>query len=327
MCRKVNARHNERMRGRLERVSPRCRAALAAVVLLVLAGCRAPGADVAPPRTRLVLLGTGTPNAEPERSGPSVAVVVDSTAYVVDAGPGVVRRAAAARGRGIEALAARNLKRLFLTHLHSDHTAGYPDLILTPWVLGRNEPLEVYGPPGTRAMTEHIVAAYEEDIRLRIEGPEPANERGWRVNVHEIEPGVIYEDELVRVIAFPVSHGSWRDAFGFRFEGPDRVIVISGDTAPTDEVVEQCEGCDILLHEVYSDAGFRRRSPAWQRYHAAFHTSASELGALAQRARPGILVLYHQLLWGSTPGQLLEEIGRVYDGPVRFGNDLDVFPK
>ncbi len=280
-------------------------------------------------RTRLVLLGTGTPNAEPDRSGPAVAIVVDDVPYVVDAGPGVVRRAAAAHQRGIEGLSVPRLKRLFITHLHSDHTAGYPDFILTPWVLERNEPLEVYGPPGTRAMTEHILAAYGEDIRIRIDGLERANTEGCRVNIHEIEPGtvpgVIYADSLVSVTAFPVEHGSWAHAYGFRFETPDRVIVISGDTVPTESVVEQCQGCDILVHEVYSQAGFERRPPQWQRYHSNSHTSSVELARIAARARPKLLVLYHQLLWGSTPEELLAEIRGIYDGKVVFGNDLDVF--
>lgn len=280
-------------------------------------------------RTQLVLLGTGTPHADPERSGPAVAVVVDDIPYVVDTGPGVVRRAAAAERNGVEGLAVARLKRLFITHLHSDHTAGYPDFIFTPWVLGRDEPLEVYGPPGLKSMTEHILKAYEEDIHVRLEGLEPANSSGYRVNVHEIEPGglptVIYSDSLIRVTAFPVKHGAWAHAYGYRFDTPDRVIVISGDTVPVESIVEQCRGCDILVHEVYSQAGFERRPPVWQRYHSSSHTSSVELAGIAARARPKLLVLYHQLLWGSTPEELLAEIGRIYDGKVVFGNDLDVF--
>ena len=120
--------------------------------------------------TQIVLLGTGNPNADPLRSGPAVAIVVNGTPYLIDSGPGVVRRAAAAHQAGIPGLEVSNLKRLFVTHLHSDHTLGYPDLILTPWVLGRDEPLEVYGPKGIAAMTNHILKAYDEDIRLRIDG-------------------------------------------------------------------------------------------------------------------------------------------------------------
>jgi ribonuclease BN (tRNA processing enzyme) len=277
-------------------------------------------------RTRLVLLGTGTPNAEPDRSGSAVAVIVDDVPYVVDAGPGVVRQASEAAGMGIEALRASRLRHLFLTHLHSDHTTGLPDFIFTPWVLERPEPLEVYGPPGTRSMIDHLLQAYHQDIRVRIEGLEPANEQGYRVNVHEIETGPIYRDERVSVTAFPVKHGSWEYAFGFRFETADGVIVVSGDTVPTESLVTACDGCDILVHEVYSDAGFRGREPVWQEYHSRSHTSATELAGIARRARPGLLVLYHQLLWGSTPEELLAEVRQGYQGRVVYGKDLDVFP-
>lgn len=276
-------------------------------------------------RTRVVLLGTGTPNAEPERAGSSVAVVVDGTPYLVDLGPGVVRRANAAYQDGTEALAVAKLKTAFITHLHSDHTLGYADFIFTPWVLERAVPAEVYGPAGLAAMTEHLLAAYAADVRVRVEGLEHANREGYKVNVHEIEPGPIYEDGRVRVTAFPVQHGSWPQAFGYRFETPDRTIVISGDTRPSASVVENCGGCDLLIHEVYSQAGFERRTPDWQAYHSSSHTSAPELARLAAQARPGTLVLYHQLLWGSTPEELLAEIRQLYDGRVVYGKDLDAF--
>lgn len=283
----------------------------------------APGQDSA--RTRLVLLGTGTPNADPDRSGPALAVVVDGVPYLVDAGPGVVRRAAAARRAGIAGLAVDRLATVFLTHLHSDHTVGLPDLLLTPWVLGRDEPLRVYGPDGTREMAELVRKAWERDIRIRLDGLEPANDRGYRVEAHDVGPGVVYRDERITVTAFQVPHGSWREAFGYRFETPDRIIVVSGDTRPSEEIVRQCSGCDILVHEVYSQAGFEGRSPEWQRYHASFHTSGPELGRIAARARPKLLVLTHQLLWGATPEELLNEVRRGFEGRVVFGRDLDVF--
>ncbi len=274
--------------------------------------------------TRVVLLGTGTPNADPARSGPALAVVVNDHAYLVDFGPGVVRRAAAAAERGIDALAPERIAVAFLTHLHSDHTAGYPDLILTPWVLGRSAPLRVYGPPGLQAMTGHILAAYEADIRERIEGLEPANPIGWQVEAHEIEAGFVYQDDNVRVEALPASHGSW-PAFSFRFTTADRTVVISGDTAPHDQMLRYYVGCDLLVHEVYSTAGFARRPANWQRYHSAVHTSTHDLARVATAVRPGLLVLYHQLFWGETPVNLLTEIAQIYDGPVVSANDLDVF--
>ena len=184
-------------------------------------------------KSRIVLLGTGNPNADPERSGPSVAIVVGEMSYIVDFGPGVVRRASAAYQAGIKAL-----------------TAGYPDLILTPWVLGRDEPLEVYGPRGIKEMTEHILAAYQEDINERINGLQPSNDIGYKVNTHEIEPGVVYQDQDVTLEAFRVNHGSLQ-AFGYKFHTPDRMITISGDTAPFESCVEKYYGSDVLIHEVY----------------------------------------------------------------------------
>lgn len=303
------------------------------VVLAHTLSCRAPGpgrsADHIPEstgdRTRVVLLGTGTPNAEPDRSGPAIAIVVGEQAYLVDCGPGVVRRAAAAAQNGIQALAFPRLTRLFITHLHSDHTAGYADLILTPWVLERKDPLLVFGPKGTQAMTDHLLAAYDADIHMRLDGLEPANGTGFRVRVVEIEPGIIYADENVTVEAFSVDHGNWDQSFGYRFNAPDRSIVVSGDTRPSDNLVRHARGCDVLIHEVYSHAGFQRKPHIWRRYHAAFHTSTLELGRIAERVQPGLLILTHQLFWGATESDLLREIGQVYDGAVVSGNDLDVY--
>ncbi len=275
-------------------------------------------------RTQIVFLGTGTPNADPERFGSCVAIVVDDKPYLVDFGPGVVRRAAAAHQQGVKGLAVENLNRAFLTHLHSDHTAGYPDLIFTPWVLGRNVPLEVYGPSGLSAMTTHILAAYEQDIHERLHGLEPANERGYQVITHEIQSGLVFEDDYVTVEAFPVKHGSWQ-AFGYRFSTPDRIIVLSGDTAPTPDLPHYYADCDVLIHEVYSVKGFAHKTPAWQRYHSSVHTSTHELAHLANEVQPELLLLYHQLLWGVTEDELVNELRSIYSGEVISAKDLDIF--
>jgi ribonuclease BN (tRNA processing enzyme) len=277
-----------------------------------------------PRASKVVLLGTGTPIPDPERSGPSVAVVVGEEPYLVDFGPGVVRRVAAAHAHGVAELEQANLCRAFLTHLHSDHSAGLADLILTPWVEGRVEPLELYGPPGTQAMTEHVLAAYREDIDERLAGLEPANDTGYHVNAHEIEPGVVYRDGNVLVESLSVRHGSW-PAFGFKFVAPDRTIVISGDTAPTESIVQAAQGCDVLIHEVYSVAGLRKQTQERQRYHCSVHTSSLELADIASRARPGLLVLYHQLLWGTSEQELMREVKTGYDGAVVSSRDLDKY--
>ena len=278
-------------------------------------------------QTQIVLLGTGTPNAEPDRSGPATAIVVADTAYLIDAGPGVVRQASRAMvANNLPALRASNLRIAFLTHLHSDHTIGYPDLILTPWVLGRRTPLEVYGPPGTRAMTEALLEAYREDIRVRIEGPEGLSAVGGTVEVTEVEVGVVHADDQVQVEAFAVPHGIWEYAFGYRFTSKDRTIVISGDTGPFDGLVEIARGADVLVHEAYATRGFNQQSAERQRYHGTFHTSATKLGELATAADVGMVILYHQLHFGGESAEeMVEEVRSTYDGNVVYGRDLDVF--
>lgn len=307
-------------------------AAMRLLILIFLASCALmPVADAQlhpSTTTQVVLLGTGTPNVDPERSGPAVAIVVNGIPYLVDFGPGVVRRAAAmspSYGGDMEALETENLKRAFLTHLHSDHSAGLSDLILSPWVMGRDEPLELYGPSGTADMADHVLQAYEADIRYRIDGLEQANDQGWRVNAHEIDDGVIYEDDNVTVEAFRIRHGGWTNAFAYKFTTPDRVIVISGDAAPDEKLEAMAKDADILIHEVYSVEGFQRRPESWQKYHAANHTSAHELGEIASKANPKLLVLYHILFWGSSEESVLNEVREKYSGEVVLGNDLDVF--
>jgi len=279
--------------------------------------------------TRLVILGSGNPNPSPSQSGCSVAIIVFNTPYIIDFGPGLIRRAAAlspSYGGKISGLEVKNIKRAFLTHLHSDHTAGFPDLILTPWVMGRDEPLEVYGPEGINKMTENILEAYEEDIRYRLYGSEPANNQGWRVNSHEfMNEGVIYRDENVKVEAFPVPHGSWPNSWGFRFTTPDKVIVVSGDTRPSEKILEYARDADILVHEVYSKKGFDTKNETWKAYHSENHTSTYELGEIAAKTNPGLIVLYHILYWGASDQELLDEIATVYKGKVAVGHDLDVY--
>src|SRR5262245_2778689 len=203
--------------------------------------------------TRVVMLGTGTPRPDPNRSGPATAIVVNDTPYLIDFRPGVIRRATAAYEKGVTALGygGVNIKIAFLTHLHSDHTVGYPDLIFTPWVMGRKAPLAVYGPKGIEAMTRHVLDAWQIDIAARTGGLNQHNRTGCTVLAHEIAPGVVYRDTNVTVTAFPAHHEEMVDSFSFRFDTPDRSVVISGDTSPTPELIEHSRGCDVLIHEAY----------------------------------------------------------------------------
>ena len=177
-------------------------------------------------------------------------------------------------------------------------------------------------------MTDHLLAAYSEDIAIRTDGLEHGNRTGYKVNVHEIKPGVVYKDGNVTVKAFAVHHGSWKEAYGYRFETPDKVIVLSGDCAPSDSVIENCNGCDILLHEVYSQFGFDMSKEDWRKYIMEFHTSTKELAALATKAKPKLLVLYHQMFFGGekdTEANLLEEMRQFYSGKVVSAHDLETY--
>jgi ribonuclease Z len=276
-------------------------------------------------RTQIVMLGTGTPIPDPDRMGPSVAVIVDSVPYLFDAGTGIVRRAVAAQRAGVRGLALPSLQRVFLTHLHSDHTLGLADLLFTPWIQGRSAPLEVYGPPGTQRLVDGIIDGNDEDIheRLASSGGPPAN--GWKANVHEIAEGVVYKDSRVTIRAFAVPHSAWKYAFGYRVETPDRTIVISGDTRQSPAIAAACHGCDVLIHEVYSDSGFATIPALRQKYHAQAHTSAKQLGAIATSARPKLLILTHVLFFGATEERLLAEVRSTFAGNVVLPHDLQVF--
>ncbi len=285
--------------------------------------------------TKVILIGTGTPNPDPFRSGPCVAISVDNEIYLVDFGVGLVRRVNEISNK-LKNIKVSNLKTAFLTHLHSDHTLGLPDLILTPWILGRKEPLKVYGPKGISNMTRNILSAYEIDINQRINGLEQANKTGCRVDVSEINPGIIYSDKLVSVEAFLVPHGDF-EAYAYKFITADKTIVISGDTSPSERLIEKAKGCDILVHEVYYTKGLKTRSSKWQKYHSSVHTSAEELGNIANKIKAKTLVLYHQLFMQENildedmaknnelyKNKILDEIKENYNGFVVYGNDLDV---
>ena len=281
---------------------------------------------VASPRTVVVMLGTGNPGPNPARSGPSVAIVADDRAYLVDCGPGVVRRMAAAfLDRGMQALRPNRPHRLFLTHLHSDHTLGCADLLLTPWVMGRKRPLEVWGPDGTERMFFHLTEAYREDIAIRTEGGAGANDSGHRARVTEIEPGIVYSDEIMTVRVLRVPHDRWKHAFAYRFDTLDRSIVISGDTGPSRELAALCDGCDVLVHEAVSPKWIALQPEHRRQYHRTAHTTTAQLAEIARLARPKLLVLYH-ISGKPVPAEaVLEEVRALYGGPVVLGQDLDVY--
>ena len=243
----------------------------------------------------------------------------------MDFGPGVIRRAAELSpnwGGDIDALIPAKLKHAFLTHIHSDHTMGLSDFLITPWIMGRNEKVELFGPKDLENMATNILKAYKTDIDYRIYGTQPANKLGYKFNFHELKNGVIFQNEDVKVESFRVDHGGLHESYGFRFTSADKVIVFSGDTGPSEILESYAKDADILVHEVYSYAGFLNKTPDWQKYHKGHHTSTLELGEIAKRIKPNKLVLSHILFWGSTPDEIYKEITSVYDGEVIVAEDL-----
>ena len=262
--------------------------------------------------TQVVILGTGTPVPDAERSGPGVAVVHDGTSYVFDAGGGMVQRAIqASEELGIEALYPTEIGHVFLTHLHSDHTLDYPELAATYW-WRRDDKLKAYGPTGLQAMTEAYYDLLAIDIDLRTRGVQPVeNPDFYQVDVTEIGPegGVVLEEGGVTVEAFPVDHGAIDPAFGYKVTTPDKTVVISGDTTYNETLIEKAKGVDVLIHEVISEEGWSKLPEAWRAYHASVHTRTGQLAEIARQTRPGVLVLTH-ILHYSAPDRERRARGR-----------------
>ena len=164
----------------------------------------------------------------------------------------------------------------------------------------------------------------------RTTGLEGANPTGYKVEAHDVQAGNIYQDGNVRVKTFLVKHGSWKEALGYRFDTGGKSIVISGDTAPAESVVEACAGCDALIHEVYSGRSQNPNKPSmsveqWMKYESEFHTSAPELGDIAVRAKAKMLILTHWgLLGNAKEDDMVREIRQKYNGPIVIARDLDV---
>jgi len=188
----------------------------------------------------------------------------------------------------------------------------------------------------TRAAYERVLEAYRADFEARTNehaqglytvGSFP---EGHGVNAHEIGPGVVYKDANVAVSAFPTKHAL--ESYGYRFDTPDRSIVLSGDTNPTQATIDACHGCDVLIHEVQTLEWLAKR-PDFQAYAARHHTTTAQLAELATKAKPRLLILYHASIAlrpavnprASSPAALLDEMSSRYAGAVVVGRDLDVY--
>ena len=274
---------------------------------------------------KLTLLGTGSPGCYPGSYQTAAAVVVNGTPFVIDCGGGAVQRLAAACANGQPALELGKLDKLILTHLHPDHTAGLADFIISTWIKGRRDPLIIFGPKGTRKMVNHLIDAYELGISAHWEEESPT---AWPLTyaVVEYTDGELYSDENVTITAFRVSHGVM-ETYGLKFISAEKTLVWASDTCPTSSVVDNAKGCDLLVHEAYSEVGINYANLPFPRsYHRRMHTSTVELAEIATQIQPKRLVLQHQMHLGPVSDEaFLKEITDLYGGEVIFGRDLDVF--
>lgn len=281
----------------------------------------------AQPQTRLVLLGTaGGPTPKATRAAPSQAIVAGDRIYLVDCGDGVARQLALAK------LPIRQLRAVFITHQHSDHNAGYGPLFLLGWTAGLSTPVDTYGPPPLRDMTKHLLEAYRYDVELRMkdEGRPPL---APLIRPHQITGGgEVFKDDRVRVTAALNNHPPIEHSFAYRIDGPDRSIVISGDTTYSENVVKLARGADVLLHEVLSRDFWERRDapqpPSVVRHIVASHTDAADVGRVAAEAGVGTLVLSHFVPTegpgAPTDDQWIAAARRHFKGTIVVGRDLMV---
>jgi len=277
-------------------------------------------------KTQVVVLGTGTPLPDAHRAGPSIAVIHKGEAYLFDVGAGAIHNAIIARYKyDIPSLYPNQICCVFFTHMHSDHTMDYAELAFTLW-WRRTRKLSAFGPIGLESMNEGMVAMMATDIAIRTSGTQPVpSPDGYKVDVTEISEGVVFRKGDLTIEAFEVSHGNTKPAYGYRITTEDKTLVISGDTAHSEKLLEMSRGVDLLFHEVISDSGLAKTPDFWQAYHKRSHTLASELGKLATEARPKMLVLYHGLYYGVPETVVVDEVRANYEGDVVLANDLDSF--
>jgi ribonuclease Z len=270
-------------------------------------------------RFRVTLLGTGAPPPLPDRFGPSTLIEAGGEKLLVDAGRGAMQRL---WQLGIP---FREITGLLLTHLHSDHVVGLPDLWLTGWIGRewgmRSQPLRVWGPRGTRSLAEHLMRAYEIDLRVRSRHY-PAS--GAELEAAELSAGDSLERGGVRITAFEVDHGSEElVSFGYRFEHHSHTAVLSGDTTFTENLIRNSRGVDLLVHEVAAAAPRLEAREARVGRILRNHTTPEQAGEVFRRTSPRLAVFTHFLLFGGmTEGEVLRRTAGVYDGNVVAGRDL-----
>ena len=264
---------------------------LAALLLAARLGAQTPR-----PEFRVTLLGIGAPPMSMTRFGPSTLVEVGGQTLVFDVGRGAAQRL------GQLGVSFARIDAVFLTHLHSDHVVGLPDLWLSGWILDRRTtPWPLLGPAGTAALAAHLTEAFAFDIGLRT-GNGRQSAEGGRLDAHDIAPGIDYDRRGVRVVAFAVGHAPIEPAYAYRIEHAGRVLVLSGDTRYAPALITAARGADLLVHEVaLAPPDVDSSAP----YYRAFvsHTTPEQAAAVFTQVHPTLAVFAHIVQFGGGRGR------------------------
>ena len=267
---------------------------------------------------KITLLGTGNPRPVMSRFGPSILVEAGNEKLLFDCGRGATQRLYQLNSSFPEIIA------LFLTHLHSDHTVGIPDLWLTGWVMGRSTPLPVWGPEGTKAMMQHLQEAYAFDIHIRRDVDTKLPGAGAEVIARDIQEGVVYDRTGLKVTAFLVDHGEIKPAFGYRVDYGGRSVTLSGDTRPSENLIKFAQGTDVLIHEVIDHEAFgdtvSTDTKEQRRKIIEHHTTPEQAGIIFTRVKPKLAV-YSHIVPPDVP-EVIPHTRKTYAGPLEVGEDL-----
>jgi ribonuclease BN (tRNA processing enzyme) len=299
---------------------------LRATAALVMPTSRAQQAVRGHSRTRLILLGTaGGPRPRTSRFPSAQVVLVDDTPYVVDCGNGVARQLVAAE------VPLRAIRHVFITHHHSDHNADYGNVLLLAWTAGLQTPVDCWGPAPLIRMTAQFLALNAQDIEARMadEGRVPL---APLLRPHDLDrAGVVLDDGKVRVTTAMVDHPPFKTALAYRFDTPDRSIVISGDTKQSDALVRLAQGADVLVHEAIYPAAVERmianvsNASTLKQSILGHHTAVEDVGRVAEAAGVKTLVLSHLVPAEDpavTDAMWLEAARAHFRGTIIVGRDL-----
>jgi len=267
---------------------------------------------------KVTLLGTGSPRPSLTRSGPAVLLEVGGKYLLFDAGRGVVNR--------LEQLniGTSEIQHVFLTHLHSDHITALDDIWLTGWIYQRPQPLNIYGPAGTKSYADHMQQSYSYDVQLRNQYSGLELKAGL-IATNEIKPGVIYSENGIKVTAFLVDHRPVDPAYGYRIDFGERSVVISGDTTYSQSLVDHSMDADLLVHEIMSvREDILEKNPRLQKIQR-YHTNIEQIVKVLNSTKPRSAVLTHIILVGKNEEAVLKNIQDQYDGDIIMGEDLISF--